>query len=146
MTPEALESVFAQRFTDFEVVLVNDGSPDTEMLEHLIAPYQDRIVYLKQSNRGPAAARNTGIRAAKGKYIAFLDSDDRLTSSEFATDQSCSGLGHPSLAPSGETSGAAVGASDRPTRDHFRGANVGKLFVGITGSEGPIPHIKLDTG
>lgn len=76
-TPEALESVFAQRFTDFEVVLINDGSPDTEMLERLIAPYQDRIVYLKQSNRGPAAARNTGIRAAKGRYIAFLDSDDR---------------------------------------------------------------------
>jgi len=76
-TPEALESVFAQGFTDFEVVVVNDGSPDTEMLEHLIAPYQDRIVYLKQTNRGPAAARNTGVRAAKGRYIAFLDSDDR---------------------------------------------------------------------
>jgi glycosyltransferase involved in cell wall biosynthesis len=76
-TAEALESVFAQTFTDFEIVIVNDGSSDTEMLEHLIAPYQDRIVYLKQTNRGPSAARNTGIRAAKGKYIAFLDSDDR---------------------------------------------------------------------
>jgi len=76
-TPASLDSVFAQTFTDFEVVLVNDGSPDSEMLEHLIAPYQDRIVYLKQTNRGPSAARNTGIRAAKGKYIAFLDSDDR---------------------------------------------------------------------
>lgn len=75
-TPAALDSVFAQTFTNFEVVLVNDGSPDTEMLEHLIAPYQDRIVYLKQENRGLSAARNTGIRAARGKYLAFLDSDD----------------------------------------------------------------------
>jgi glycosyltransferase involved in cell wall biosynthesis len=75
-TTAALDSVFAQTFTNFEVVLVNDGSPDTEMLEHLIAPYQDRIVYLKQENRGLSAARNTGIRAARGKYLAFLDSDD----------------------------------------------------------------------
>jgi GT2 family glycosyltransferase len=74
--PAALDSVLAQTFTDFEIVLVNDGSPDTEMLEHLIAPYRDRIIYCKQENRGLAAARNTGIRAARGKYLAFLDSDD----------------------------------------------------------------------
>jgi glycosyltransferase involved in cell wall biosynthesis len=74
--PAALDSVLAQTFTDFEIVLVNDGSPDTEMLEHLIAPYRDRIIYCKQENRGPSAARNTGIRAARGKYLAFLDSDD----------------------------------------------------------------------
>ena len=74
--PAALDSVFAQTFTDFEIVLVNDGSPDSEMLERLIAPYRDRIIYRKQENRGPAAARNTGIRAARGKYLAFLDSDD----------------------------------------------------------------------
>jgi glycosyltransferase involved in cell wall biosynthesis len=74
--PEALDSVFAQTFKDFEIVLVNDGSPDTEMLEQLIAPYRDRIIYRKQENRGPAAARNTGIRAARGNYLAFLDSDD----------------------------------------------------------------------
>jgi GT2 family glycosyltransferase len=74
--PAALDSVFAQTFTDFEIVLVNDGSPDSEMLERLIAPYRDRIVYRKQENRGLAGARNTGIRAARGKYLAFLDSDD----------------------------------------------------------------------
>jgi glycosyltransferase involved in cell wall biosynthesis len=72
----ALESVFAQTFTNFEIILVNDGSPDTEMLEHLIAPYRDRIIYRKQENRGLAGARNTGIRAARGTYLAFLDSDD----------------------------------------------------------------------
>jgi glycosyltransferase involved in cell wall biosynthesis len=73
---ETLDSVFAQTFRDFEVIVVNDGSPDTEELEAVIAPYRDRIVYLRQENRGPAAARNTAIRQARGNYVAFLDSDD----------------------------------------------------------------------
>jgi glycosyltransferase involved in cell wall biosynthesis len=73
---EALDSVFAQAFLDFEVIVVNDGSPDSAELERAIAPYRDRIVYLKQDNRGPAGARNTGIQNARGKYVAFLDGDD----------------------------------------------------------------------
>lgn len=71
-----LDSVFAQSYRNFEVVLVNDGSPDTETLEVMLAAYRDRIRYLKQSNRGPSGARNAGVLAAKGKYVAFLDSDD----------------------------------------------------------------------
>jgi glycosyltransferase involved in cell wall biosynthesis len=71
-----LRSVFAQTFLEFEVILVNDGSPDTHALEQALAPFQDKIRYLKQENRGPSAARNTAIRVARGKYIAFLDSDD----------------------------------------------------------------------
>lgn len=73
---QTLESVFAQTFKDFEVILVNDGSPDTEELERALQPYMDRIIYLKQENRGPSAARNTGILHARGDYVAFLDSDD----------------------------------------------------------------------
>jgi glycosyltransferase involved in cell wall biosynthesis len=73
---ETLDSVFAQTYRDFEVLVINDGSPDTEALEAVLRPYLDRIVYLKQNNRGPAAARNLGIRQARGEYIAFLDSDD----------------------------------------------------------------------
>src|ERR1039458_8017361 len=72
----ALESVFAQSFTDYEVILVNDGSPDTEQLEQAIQPYVSRIAYLAQENRGPSAARNLGIRHARGEWLAFLDSDD----------------------------------------------------------------------
>src|SRR6266550_2705131 len=69
-------TVFAQTFTDFEVIIVNDGSPDTDEFEGAIQPYRERIVYLKQENRGASAARNTGLRAARGELIAFLDADD----------------------------------------------------------------------
>ena len=73
---EALDSVFAQTYPNFEVVLVNDGSPDTEALEQAIRSYGERLIYIRQDNRGPSGARNTAIRAARGKYIACLDSDD----------------------------------------------------------------------
>jgi len=71
-----LESVFAQTFTSFEVLVVNDGSPDTVELEEALAPYRSRIRYFVQANRGAGAARNTAIRAARGGYVAFLDADD----------------------------------------------------------------------
>jgi len=73
---ETLDSVFAQSYTNFEVMLVNDGSPDTEALEQAIRTYGERLIYIRQENRGPSGARNTAIRAARGKYIACLDSDD----------------------------------------------------------------------
>jgi glycosyltransferase involved in cell wall biosynthesis len=71
-----LDSIFAQSCQDLEVIVVNDGSPDTPDLERVLAPYRDRIVYLRQENQGPAVARNTGIRAARGEFVAPLDSDD----------------------------------------------------------------------
>jgi len=73
---EALDSVFAQSLTDFEAIVINDGSPDTPDLELAMAPFKERIVYLKQENRGAAAARNAGLRRALGDYVAFLDADD----------------------------------------------------------------------
>lgn len=72
----ALDSVFSQTFTDYEVILANDGSPDTAELERAIQPYFSRIIYFKQQNRGPSSARNLGIRHARGEWLAFLDSDD----------------------------------------------------------------------
>jgi len=72
----ALASVLAQTLQDFEIIVVNDGSPDTAELERVLEPYRARIIYLCQENRGLAGARNTGVRAARGKYIAPLDADD----------------------------------------------------------------------
>lgn len=73
---ETLESVFAQTYTTYEVIVVNDGSPDTEEFEQAIAPYLNRIWYLKQENLGASVARNAGVKAAHGEFIAFLDADD----------------------------------------------------------------------
>jgi len=71
-----LDSVFAQTYRDYEVVIINDGSPDTPELERVLAPWNDRISYIKTDNQGLAGARNTGILRSKGEFIAFLDSDD----------------------------------------------------------------------
>ncbi len=73
---ETLLSALAQTFSDYEIIVVNDGSPDTEKLEKAIAPYREKIIYLKQPNKGAAAARNAGIGAARGEMLAFLDGDD----------------------------------------------------------------------
>ena len=71
-----LTSVFAQTYRSFEAIVINDGSPDTPELERVIEPFRDRIVYIRQENRGLSAARNAGIERARGRYIALLDSDD----------------------------------------------------------------------
>ena len=71
---EALESVLAQTYRDFEVIVVDDGSADDT--QAVLAPFGTRITYVPQENRGAAAARNTGIRLAKGDLVAFLDADD----------------------------------------------------------------------
>jgi len=76
MIAGCLDSIFAQTFQDFETIVVNDGSPDTPELEKVLQPYLDRIVYIKQANKGAAGARNTAIAGARGEFLAFLDSDD----------------------------------------------------------------------
>jgi len=73
---QTLDSVFAQDYRNFEVFVVNDGSPDTPAIEAAIAPYRDRITYIAQENAGPSAARNAGVGRARGELIAFLDGDD----------------------------------------------------------------------
>ena len=73
---ETLDSVFSQTFADYEVIVINDGSPDTEELERELARFSDRVNYVKQENRGASAARNAGLRTARGEFVAFLDADD----------------------------------------------------------------------
>jgi glycosyltransferase involved in cell wall biosynthesis len=73
--PEAIESVRRQTRSVDEIIIVDDGSTDnTEQVVHQLGP---DITLIRQSNAGPAVARNLGIAAAKGKYIAFLDADDQ---------------------------------------------------------------------
>jgi glycosyltransferase involved in cell wall biosynthesis len=71
---EALESVFAQSRPVDEIIVVDDGSTDNT--PELLRRYGNRIRYIEQPNSGAGAARNRGIKEAKGDYIAFLDSDD----------------------------------------------------------------------
>jgi len=73
---QAVKSVFAQRFSAYEIIVVNDGSPETEQVERELEPYIQQITYIKQENGGPSSARNTGILQAKAEYVAFLDCDD----------------------------------------------------------------------
>jgi glycosyltransferase involved in cell wall biosynthesis len=76
---ETVDSVLAQTFPDFEILVTNDASPDTLALETVLTRYTDpRLRYLKTDvNKGISGARNTCIRAARGEFIAFLDGDDK---------------------------------------------------------------------
>lgn len=83
---EAVDSVLAQTVDGYEIILVNDGSPDTAQLEENLAGYLEDIVYLKQENGGTARARNTAIEHSRGELIAFLDGDDKWLP-EFLSEQ-----------------------------------------------------------
>ena len=72
---ETVDSILSQSFTDFELIIVNDGS-DSENCAYLQTLNDSRIVVINQANSGVANARNTGIAAAGGKFIAFADQDD----------------------------------------------------------------------
>jgi GT2 family glycosyltransferase len=74
---EAIQSVLDQTYTDFEIVVVNDGS--TDQTHEVLSTFKDqRIKYFWQPNRGLPAARNSGIRASSGEILAFLDADDKF--------------------------------------------------------------------
>lgn len=77
--PRCLESVLVQTFTDFELICINDGSPDSclQILESY-AQRDKRIKVFSQENQGLSMARNNGLKQASGQYIYFLDSDDYI--------------------------------------------------------------------
>ena len=78
----ALRSIFAQTFTDNEIIVVNDGSTDDTPA--VLARYGDRIRVVNQPNRGASAARNTAAYASLGEYIAFIDDDDEWMPAKLA--------------------------------------------------------------
>lgn len=71
---ETLESVLAQDFSDFEVIVVDDGSTDDTTM--VVAGFGERVYCIHKANGGQPSARNVGIQAARGEYIAFVDADD----------------------------------------------------------------------
>lgn len=71
---ECLESLVNQTFKDMEIICVNDGSTDNS--GEILKKYEDRVTVITQENQGLSGARNSGVRAAQGKYIGFVDSDD----------------------------------------------------------------------
>lgn len=73
--PETLDSVLSQTFTDFEVLIIDDGSSDN-IVAWASEITDPRVKLITQKNQGVAGARNTGIAHARGKYVAFLDADD----------------------------------------------------------------------
>jgi cellulose synthase/poly-beta-1,6-N-acetylglucosamine synthase-like glycosyltransferase len=130
---EALESVFAQTFHDYEVVVVNDGSPDTDELEGVLKPYINRITYIKQENRGVSAARNTAVRAARAPILAFLDADD-LWEPDYLAVHVEAMLSDPQLDvfyPNATTFGDSV--------------NAGQTFMDMCPSDGEVTFEKLIT-
>lgn len=76
---QCVESILTQNIDDYEIILVDDGSEDgsSEICDRFVNEYEN-IHVIHQENRGLAGARNSGIRAAKGKYLMFVDSDDYI--------------------------------------------------------------------
>src|SRR5205085_11202609 len=83
---ETLDAVTAQKFREHEIIVINDGSADTQALVRELAMHLENIVYIRQRNLGPGAARNTGIENARAPIVAFLDADDIWTP-DFLTSQ-----------------------------------------------------------
>jgi glycosyltransferase involved in cell wall biosynthesis len=70
----AIQSVLAQTYSDFEVIVVDDSSIDNT--ESVVHSFGNRVCYVRQENKGAGATRNHGIKRSRGKYVAFLDADD----------------------------------------------------------------------
>ena len=91
---ETIQSVLTQTYDSWEIIIVNDGSVDRS--EEIALSFGEQIRYVSQTNQGIGAARNAGVRLAKGAFLAFLDSDD-LWIPDKLTKQMAVLLGTPSL-------------------------------------------------
>ena len=78
LTKRAIDSVLQQDFQDFELIIIDDGSKGNDRKELLadVEKYEDKIVYIRHSNRGQAESINRGVLISAGEFITILDSDD----------------------------------------------------------------------
>jgi len=83
----AMESVLSQTYDDFEIIVVDDGSTDNTA--GIVNRYVEKVKYIRQENGGVSKARNTGIKQSNGRYIAFLDSDDRWEKNKLEIQMKC---------------------------------------------------------
>ena len=85
--PDTVQSVFEQSETDFELIILNDGSTDSteEVMAKLCEKYPQQLRCYSHPNRGLSGTRNRGVELAKGEYFLFLDSDDKLTRNALKT-------------------------------------------------------------
>jgi glycosyltransferase involved in cell wall biosynthesis len=84
---DAIESILRQSYPLLEIIIADDGSTDATAT--VAARYGEQILYLRQHNAGPAAARNLGVGAATGEFVAFLDADDLWHSEKLARQVAC---------------------------------------------------------
>lgn len=83
---DCIESILSQTFTDFECMLIDDGSKDNSLnICFEYAAKDNRIKVIQNEHKGVSYARNTGLKMAKGEYISFVDSDDEISDSMFET-------------------------------------------------------------
>ncbi len=151
----AIESVLAQTFPSFELIVVDDGSVD-DTPERVMAFQDPRVVYHRQENRGRSAARNAGAAQARGRYLTFLDSDDEALPEWLATFAERFGEGRTGLVCCGCKERAGGGArgiektilpSPRPALDNTVGLFLAgtfavrrELFLGIGGYADVLCH------
>lgn len=120
--PTCVESVLGQSHRDFELILVDDGSPDAcPVLCDAYAARDERVRVIHQPNAGLSAARNAGIHAAQGEYLLFLDADDFLSEDALAQISRFAELQCDILIGDGETIGAEYRMSHGNTAEILRG-------------------------
>ena len=125
---EAVESVLSQGFTRFELIVVDDGSSDNtaEVIQGLADP---RVIYLRQANKGRSNARNHALSRARGRYIAFLDSDDLYMPGKLAMQVEYLDA-HPATGMV-YTSAHCIDYSGNPLPENYRASVSGWIYTSI---------------
>jgi len=123
---QALDSVKSQTFSDYEVIVVNDGSSDRKELEQILHSHPLPIIYIRQENKGVSAARNAAIKIASAEFYAQLDADDQWTPDYL----------HEQLRILKENPDVALVYPNATITDDE--GNPGRLFMDVSPSEGEV--------